>query len=188
MKLGRTPLTVLAVLALLAAAPALDAAMVKKLSFGELANHAEHIFRGTVIDVEQSSITLGGGELPVTIYRLKVDEAFKGDFGSGKDAAVMEVRMLGSIKDQPVTVGPYQRVSTLPDVPRLVRGHDYVLFTTAPSAIGLSTTVGLGQGSFRVFSQDHQEMVANELDNAGIFAGPVTYAALADAIHGAVGN
>ena len=188
MKSRLTPLALLAILALLLAAPSLEAAMVAKMGLPQLAHNAAHIFRATVMDVEQSSVALGGGELPVVVYTLKVDETFKGDFGSGKDAMVMEVRMLGSIKDQAVTVGDYQRVSALPDMPSLQRGHDYVLFTSAPSAIGLSTTVGLGQGSFRVFSQDHQEMVANELDNAGIFAGPVTYAALADAIHGAVGN
>ena len=30
-------------------------------------------------------------------------------------------------------------------------------------------------------------MAANELDNAGLFAGPVTYSALASAIHGELG-
>ena len=188
MREGRTPLAMLAILALLLAAPTLEAAMVAKMGLPDLAHNASHVFRATVMDVEQSSITLGGGELPVVVYTLAVDQTFKGDFGSGKDAMVMEIRMLGSIKGQPVTLGDYQRVSALPEMPGLQRGHDYVLFTTAPSAIGLSATVGLGQGSFRIYEEDHQEMAANELDNAGIFAGPVTYDDLAAAIQAEVGN
>jgi hypothetical protein len=187
MKPRHTPLALLAILALLAA-PSLEAAMVAKMGLPQLAHNAAHIFRATVMDVEQSSVALGGGELPVVVYTLRVDETFKGDFGSGKDAMVREVRMLGSIKDQAVTVGDYQRVSALPDMPSLQRGHDYVLFTSAPSAIGLSTTVGLGQGSFRIYEQDHLEMAANELGNAGIFGGPVTYDDLAAAIQAEIGN
>lgn len=188
MKLGRTALATLAILALLSAAPSLEAsmAMVAKMGLGEMTVNAAHIFRGTVIDVEQSSITAGGGELPMVVYTLRVDEAFKGDFGSGKDAQVMEIRMLGSIKAEPAA-GSVQHFSTLPDLPRLQSGHDYVLFTTAPSAAGLSTPVGLGQGAFRVYDDEGQEMAANELDNAGLFAGPVTYSALAGAIHGELG-
>jgi hypothetical protein len=178
----------LAFLALLLAAPSLEAAMVARMDLEDLALNAAHIFRGTVMDVEQSSIAVGGGELPVVVVTLRVDETFKGDFGSGKDAMVREIRMLGSIKDETRMAGGQQHLAVLPGMPRLERGHDYVLVTTAPSAAGLSTTVGLGQGSFRVFTQDRQEMAANELDNAGLFAGPVTYAALADAIHGAVGH
>ena len=188
MKLGRTALAALAILALLAAAPSLEAsmAMVAKMGLPEMTANAAHIFRGTVVDVEQSSLTVGGGELPVVVYTLHVDDAFKGDFGSGKDAEVMIVRMVGSIKDEPAS-GNVQHLSTLPDLPRLQRGHDYVLFTTAPSAVGLSTMVGLGQGTFRVYNDDHTEMAANELGNAGLFAGPVSYSDLAAAIHGELG-
>ena len=102
-------------------------------------------------------------------------------------ATVVVIRMLGSIKEAPAS-GEIQKVSVLPDLPRLEMGHDYVLFTTPPSAIGLSTTVGLGQGTFRVYTEAKQEMAANELDNAGIFQGPVSYAELASAIRQELGQ
>jgi hypothetical protein len=74
-------------------------------------------------------------------------------------------------------------LSALPELPELGVGEDYVLFTTKPSAVGLSTTVGLGQGAFKLFvSEDGEELAANELNNAGLFNGPVTYTQLASAI------
>ena len=61
-----------------------------------------------------------------------------------------------------------------------------MVFTTPPSSVGLSTTVGLGQGAFKIYrSADRQEMAVNEINNAGLSStidGPVTYTTLADAI------
>lgn len=165
-----------------------QAAMVARMTLGEMTANSDRIFRGTVLDIEQSSVELNGTELPVVEYTLRVDEAFKGSFDSGKDAGVITIRMLGDIKSKPADEGSIQRFSVLPDLPRLEMGRDYVLFTTAPSAIGLSTTVGLGQGSFGIYTEQKQEMAANELDNAGIFQGPVTYAELARAIRSQLGQ
>ena len=89
MKLGRTVWPPWPSWRCSTAAPSLEAsmAMVAKMGLRDMTANAAHIFRGTVLDVEQSSLTVGGGELPVVVYTLRVDEAFKGDFGSGKDAA-----------------------------------------------------------------------------------------------------
>ena len=59
-----------------------------------------------------------------------------------------------------------------------------MLFTTAKSAVGLSTTVGLDQGLFRIFNNaDGRDMTANGLGNQGIFGGPVSYVELKAAIN-----
>ena len=47
-------------------------------------------------------------------------------------------------------------------------GHDYLLLTTPPSPIGLSTTIGLGQGSFQITGKAGQEMATNEDNNLGL--------------------
>lgn len=178
-----TPTLALAVaLVALTTAP-VGAGMVLKMDLGDLAQRAERIFRGTVLSVEPGTVTAGGAELPTVTYRLQVDEAFKGDFSDTKGIA--EITMIGTLKDQAPS-GSVVHLSRLPELPELVRGGEYVVFTTAPSPVGLSTTVGLGQGAFKIyFSADRQEMAANQLDNAGLtesINAPVTYATLASAI------
>ena len=42
-------------------------------------------------------------------------------------------------------------------MPQLAVGRTYLVFTTQPSEIGLSTTVGLGQGAFRINQVGKQE-------------------------------
>jgi hypothetical protein len=177
-------------LLLLAAAAPVAATTVLKMDLDDLADRADLIFRATVLAVEPGTVAVGGGELPTVTYRLRVDEAFKGEFdAAGKDAPVVEVTVVGSLKDSPYQQGDSARFSALPRAPRLERGGEYLLFTTAPSAIGLSTTVGLGQGAFKIFlSADRQEMAVNELGNLGLFDGPVTYTDLAHAIRAEVGG
>jgi len=164
---------ILGVLALCALVPLTQAGatMLMHFDLAALTDRADRIFRGTVIDVEQSSIEAGGGELPMVIYRLRVEESLKGDADVVKgDEAYVEIRMVGSIKDE-AQQGDLARFDMFRDVPRLKMGSDYLLFTTQPSAIGLSTTVGLGQGAFAVYSQDKQDWAVNQFDNAGLGVG-----------------
>lgn len=183
----RAPILVL-LLAAMTLAPA-GASMVLKMDLADLSERADRIFRGTVLSVEPGAVMAGGAELPTVTYRLRVDEAFKGDYSDTKGVA--EITMLGTIKQQESS-GSTLRFSRLPELPVLIRGGEYVVFTTAASPIGLSTTVGLGQGSFKIyFSADRQEMAVNEIDNVGLsetINGPVPYATLADAIRQQVGQ
>jgi len=188
MKQKKSTRLLLTALALaLCAVPAVHAAMVAQMSLGELTLHAALIARVTVLDVEQESMSLGGSTLPVVAYTLRVDEPFKGSFQTVKDTSVVEVRMLGNLK-QSAAAGGVQQVPILPDLPQLQLGRDYVLFTTPPSALGLSSPVGLGQGAFRIYTVEKQEMAANELENAGLFSGPVSYSQLANAIRNELGR
>jgi hypothetical protein len=84
-----------------------------------------------------------------------------------------------------------QKLSVFRDVPRLTMGSDYLLFTTAASSIGLSTTVGLGQGAFMVYSQDKQDWAVNQYENSGLGmggGGAVPYADLVAEIRARLGE
>lgn len=176
----RKTAVVLLGLALLAGT-SLYASMVRMMDLGELCSRAGMIFRGTVIEVTAGTLELGGGELPTVTYRVRVDEAFKGDFSDVKDGvAYVDVRMVGAVKDLPD--GNLRRFSKLPELPQLEPGQEYVLMTTTPGPTGLSTTVGIGQGCFDLFYEDKVKMAVNELRNQGLYDGPVAYNQLADDI------
>jgi hypothetical protein len=184
---------IICLLALCALVPLTQAGatMLMHFDLAALTDRADRIFRGTVIDVEQSSIEAGGGELPMVIYRLRVEESLKGDADVVKgDEAYVEIRMVGSIKDD-APQGDLVQFDMFRDVPRLRMGSDYLLFTTLPSEIGLSTTVGLGQGAFAVYSQDKEDWAVNQFDNAGLGVGgggAVPYAGLVAEIKARIGE
>jgi hypothetical protein len=133
-----------------------------------------------------------------------VDEVFRGEFAEVKGVRIAELRMLG--KMSPVQRGYLRWVSPLPRMPELRVGQTYLVMSTRPSAIGLSTTVGLGQGLFRIAQVGKEEQAVNEVNNSGLFrdmappnarfgvraltsardAGALSYADLADRIRGLV--
>ena len=177
-------------------APA-GAAMILKMNLGQLTDRAEAIFRGEVLSAEPGKIAIGGGTLPTVTYRLRVDEAFKGEFEAKDNASPeVEITMLGTFKASARSANQTRLTSSLPEVPKLRVGESYVLFTTAPGKSGLRSPVGLGQGSFRIYAGANKtELAVNELNNLGLFAGagpaqragqgsegPVTYTRLATAI------
>jgi hypothetical protein len=70
-------------------------------------------------------------------------------------------------------------------------GSDYLLFVTPESSVGLSVTVGPGQGAFSVFSSDKQDFAVNQFDNAGLgldASGPVEFTELAAKILALLGQ
>lgn len=176
------------------------AATVRQLNLEQMVDNAGRIFRGTLLDVREGKVQAGGGELPTTIYVFRVDEAFKGTYQEVKGQQIVEIQMVGS-KVGSKQVGTMRRLPVLPDHPRLQEGQDYLLLTTAPSAIGLSTTVGLGQGAFTLIGKGGSQVAVNENHNAGLFAGmggpsrqaappegPVPYTTLATIIRDIVGE
>lgn len=186
----RRVLLVAALCALLAVSQA-GATLLQHMGLGELVQRADRIFRGTVIEVEQSTVEAGGGDLPMVLYRLRVEEMVKGEADVVKgDEAFVEIRMVGSLKDQRSQNG-LERFDMFRDVPRLTMGSDYLLMTTPASAIGLSTTVGLGQGAFTVYTVDKTEYAVNQFDNAGLGldgSGAVPYEELVAQIKGLTGQ
>jgi hypothetical protein len=183
MRLRGTLLGLVLILAL--ATVTAHAATVQKMDLDTLCGNAQSIFRGTVMSVTEGTVHAGGADLPTVTYTMKVDEAFKGTYETEKGVQYAKITMLGTMKPQTAGNGSVQSLSYLPDLPRLTPGEDYVLMTTAPSAIGLSATVGLGQGCFHISGGEKGEMAVNELGNAGLFDGPVAYSTLANEIRGA---
>jgi hypothetical protein len=171
------------------------ATMMLHMDLGELTAGADKIFRGTVTDVQQGTIEAGGAELPMVTYKFKVEELFKGEATQVKgDKAVMEIRMIGSLVHSKADENGNLKFSPFRDVPRLAEGSDYLLFTTPESSIGLSMTVGLGQGAFKVSpvdGADGEYQVVNEFNNAGLGlngAGPVGYVELSAQINALLGQ
>jgi len=170
--------------------PAASATTLVHMNLKDLATRADRVFRGTVVGVDTGTVRAGGGELPTIVYRLRVDEAFKGQFDERKGQPVVEVRMVGA--KGALESGSVRRLSVLRDLPQLRMGREYVLFTTRPSSVGLSTTVGLGQGAFTILGAGKEAQAVNAFNNLGLARGldasilpgrgPVSYARLAQAI------
>jgi len=180
---------------ILLAAAAARATTLVQMNMKDLVTRADKVFRGTVTSIDTTTVRAGGGDLPVIVYRLRVQEAFKGSFDEHNGEPLLELRMIGLAKAAHGS-GSVQSRNVLRDLPRLEMGHEYVLFTTAPSAIGLSTTVGLGQGAFTILGAGKEEMTVNAFNNAGLNrglarpvlpgGGPVPYTQLAQAIRAAI--
>lgn len=169
-----------------------QATTLEKFGLGDLVSRSDTVFRGTVMDVEQQTIEIGGGQLPMVKYTLRVDDLLKGqaDYTKG-DISVIEVQMIGSIKDAESRDDGLVRLSVFRDVPKLTRGSDYVLFMTPKSSVGLNVTVGLGQGAFDIFRQNKQDYAVNQFNNQGLGVGedgPMTYDSLKAAISSALGQ
>lgn len=166
----------------LATTPCADATTVKHFDLGGMTASAARVFRGTVTDVRAGTVSVGGGQLATTIYRIRVTETFKGEFATVKDITYADVEMIGSIKASTDRDG-VRHFSAFRDMPRLERGRDYLLFLTAESRIALSSPVGLVQGLFEIDTSIPSQPTANRMNNAGLVAdvakGPLPYADLA---------
>lgn len=167
-----------------------QATTMLQMDLGQLTERAGKIFRGTVIDVEQGTVEVGGGQLPAVTYRLAVEEMVKGQptLVKGEKSEIV-LRMVGSLKST-VSTGDAVKLDAFRDVPKLEMGSDYLLFTTPESAAGLSVTVGLGQGAFRIVEMERQDFAVNEFNNVGLgldASGPVPYSELSAKIRALLG-
>jgi hypothetical protein len=188
----------LSAVAALALCGPLAAATVIQMNLAEMVDRADRIYRGTVLDVREGTVSVGGGELPTVTYRIRVDESFKGTYEEVKGVRIAELKMVGKLKS--ADTAPVRSFSALSDLPKLDVGRDYLLLTTPRSAIGLSTMVGLGQGRFELQGKPGQEVAVNGNKNLGLFRGmgagfaastnqpegPVPYQDLAGLIRGLV--
>lgn len=164
----------------------LAATSIVPLNLADLANRAESVAHVTILSAEPGSVPVGGTVLPVIHYEGRVENGFKGDFVTKDGVQVLTFTMLGDLKGE--AQGSLQKLSSISDLPQLSVGEQYLLFTTQPSSVGLSTTVGLGTGCFHISGDGDKALVVNEFDNAGVFqgfpgmptSGPVSYSALVD--------
>lgn len=152
------------------AAPA-QATTVEKMDLAQMCDVAGRIFRGTVVDTKKGTVSAGGGDVPVISYRVRIIEQLKGTFPTPSDGEL--ILTITSVNLKAI------------EVPRLTVGQDYLLLTTTPSSVGLSTMVGLGQGTFKIYGEDDTELAVNALNNAGLangLRGPTPYQDLAERI------
>jgi hypothetical protein len=165
--------------------PRADATTVKHFDLPRMTASAARVFRGTVTDVRPGTVSVGGGQLATTVYRIRVTETFKGEFATLKDVTYADVEMIGSIKPDSQGSGA-RHFSVFRDMPRLERGRDYLLFLTAESSVALSSPVGLAQGCFEIDTSIPSQPTANRMNNAGLMAdaakGPLPYTALAERV------
>jgi hypothetical protein len=170
---------------LVVAAASLSASTVSQFNLAEMSQRAQRIYVGTVRSATEGTIAVGGGQLAVVTYQLSVSEDLRGETVLVKGEKVAELRMLG--KQKTVRIGTVRSVSPLPAMPVLAVGQTYLVFTTQPSSIGLSTTVGLGQGAFRLYGKGDSQMAVNEVNNSGLFRDmqPAAAAAAGAALRGA---
>lgn len=168
---SRTFLPVCCALVVAAATATVEGSMVRQLDLEGLCASAHKIYRGTILAATSGSVMVGGGQLPTVTYRVKVDELFRGDVAIVKGVRVAEIRMIG--KQEPARYGNLLHFPLLPRMPELTVGLDYLLFATQPSKVGLSTTVGLGQGRFRIVGTGPNETAVNEQNNRGLLRADV---------------
>jgi hypothetical protein len=173
-------------------APTLDAANVRYMTLQDLVTRADQIVRGTVIASDESTVSAGGGAVPIVTYRIRVEESLKGGAAAGE---TIEVRLLGRPKQ--AIGGSLRRGPFFNDLPQFTVGSDYLFVLTRPSAIGLSTTVGLRQGLFELRGRRGAELAVNGANNLGLFtattagprtSGPVAYGELVKRINSLLGR
>jgi hypothetical protein len=184
--------------ALFLAAPAAHAATLVQMNLAELTARSGRILRGTVVSVDAGTVEAGGGQVPMVAYRLAVADTLKGARLMEGDGRVVEIRMVGLLRSARTT-GDHRSAPLLLGLPELEMGQEYLLFTTAPSRVGLSTTVGFGQGAFRIHGQGGAETAVNAFGNVGLFDrmtpsparvadGPIPYSDLAGRVRALVGR
>lgn len=151
---------------------------VRQLKLDALCKNAHRIVRGTVESATPGQVAAGGGSLPTVTYRIKVAETI-----AGVPAEIVNLTMVAEPKSR-IRSGSAERAPIV-EIPELTEGQEYLLFTTKPSKLGLSSPVGLAQGCFKITKVGDKEMAVNGVNNAGLgvgSGGPVAYAELAQRI------
>jgi hypothetical protein len=195
MRLRRIHAAALAAGAVVLMAEGVGAQMaVRHMNLQQMCDAAGRIFRGTVLGVKDGVVNVGGGQMATVVYHLRVDEAFKGTFDNYKGDAIATIQTIRAPKTR--QIGPVRRLSSFDDLPKFEAGHDYLILATNASGAGLSTTVGLSQGAFKVGGKAGQEIAVNGNNNVGLYAGmnvpavqgPVAYSTLRSQIRNIVGR
>jgi hypothetical protein len=205
MRLPTRRFVILFLMALLIATTG-SATSVKQMNLEELSEHAEMIFRGKVVSVTDGKVAVGGGELATVTYRILVEDEIRGAFPVQKGVKYYDLTMVGKSRAGQAS-GSSSRVFSITGLPRVQVGRTYLFMTTPRSSIGLSTTVGLGQGIFLITRIGKDELAANELNNKGLYykmsaargrvssqaaapagSGPIPYAELKQQIRSIIGQ
>lgn len=130
----------------------------RQLNLVDLVGQSQLILRGTI-----KSVTDGIDErgIPYTEVTLRVSEALRGDVKGD-----YTFRQFGLLKPRPTGHGTVNLMVTPAGWATYTKGEETILFLFKRAAwTGLQTTVGLGQGKFKV----QMAGATNQLNNAGLF-------------------
>jgi hypothetical protein len=165
MRLSVVSTGLVALAAMYLVASEVGATTVRHVNLAEMTERAETIFRGRILDVGEVTVRASGGEFPALSYRIAVTEAYKGLPPSPRPL-IIEIRTLGSLKQYHAGRPP------IPGFPLFSIDREYLLFVGPKSRLGLTSTLGLGQGAFMVY-QDRlkREVALNAINNRGLLRG-----------------
>lgn len=145
-----------------------NAATAMQMNLAQMINSSQKVFVGTVVDVTESRVAVGGGEVPAVTYKLRVDDTFKGTYEEIKGVKYTDVMMVGSVRH--IKEGKHP----ISDFPLLQTGTQYLMLVAQPGPSGLTTTMGLGQGLFSLTGEPGAKVALNGADNHGLFSGMST--------------
>jgi len=133
-----------------------------QMNLEDMASQSDKIFRGTLVEVKQSKVIMGGGEVSTVVYKFRVDELFKGEVETVKGVQIAEVQMVGTLEKQQAG----KRV--VDGFPLYKVGDEYLMLVAPAGRSGLTTTMGLGQGSFHIYRDGKDELAVNEFGNVNL--------------------
>jgi len=156
---GHGRLFACALLTILFAATAANATTSRReVNVVDLVANSELILHGTVANVTDGIDSRG---IPYTEVTFHVAEAIRGQVG-----ADYTFRQFGLLKPRDMGNGLTNLMVTPAGWPTYTKGEEAILFLNKKAAwTGLQTTVGLGQGKFKVYMAG----AVNQSNNAGLF-------------------
>ncbi len=122
----------------------------------ELTQLADRVFVAVCVEAVEETAPIGNATMSYTRYVFDVLEPIKGSLGQ-----TVTIKQLGRMR------GPGSIVA----MPVYQEGAKYLLFMLPESQIGLSSPVGLFQGSFKVFegTAKGRMQIINGIGNRGLF-------------------
>lgn len=107
---------------------------IKQVNISELVGSADRVFYGKCLSAESKFDPEAG--IMVKEYRFLVLESLKG-VTQGEDVVIRQIQMMG------------RSSASIPGVPSYRKGQELLLFLHADSRLGLTSPVGMSQGTFK---------------------------------------
>ncbi len=148
-----------------AAAPSFAHHSVAQMNLEAMVTKADRVFMGRVVDMTESRVAAGGGELPATTFTVVVSESFKGQYEVIKGKRFAKLTMLGTRKQFLTNTHPIH------DFPVLKMGEEYILAVAPAGPSGLTSMMGWAQGCFLVTGKGGDKVALNGVNNAQLFRG-----------------
>ncbi len=127
---------------------------VKQVNLSQMVRYADRVFYGKCVSVE-SKLDPDSG-FTIQEYRFRVIEGLKG-VAEGEEVVVRQLLSMGS-------GGP-----AISGLPSYQKGQDLLLFLHADSRLGLTSPVGMQQGTFRPLKLENGEIgFVNPLKNRNL--------------------